>query len=139
VSGTADDLPPLLATIAELAGEPAALAVAREYGGTRVTVPMRARGRNWLTAIVGPAAAERVIAQLGGARRIDIPLGPEAQLHGSRRAFERHFEELMAQGKSVTSMARLLGVTERTVRNRRRARRSRAELARDVRQGDLFG
>jgi DNA-binding CsgD family transcriptional regulator len=40
---------------------------------------------------------------------------------------------LLAEGKSSTAIARLLGVTERTIRNRRRARRDRTRN-----QPDLF-
>jgi hypothetical protein len=138
VSDTAPDLPPLLSSIAEIAGEAAALAVARAHGGTRVTVPVRAEGTNWLTAIVGPAAAVVLIDRLGGGTRIDIPLGPEGRVFGSRRQLEQQFDALVAEGKSGTAIARILGVTDRTVRNKKRARRSRDEADRATGQRDLF-
>lgn len=138
VTDTAADLPPLLATIAEHAGKDAALKVARLHGGTRVTVPVRAKGQNWLTEIVGTDAASALINSLGGGRRIDVPLGPEGQFQLTRRDLERQFDQLVAEGKSSAAIARILGVTDRTVRNKKRARRSRAEQDRVTGQRDLF-
>ena len=129
----APQLPPVLASIAEVAGVATALDVARRYCGTRVTVPVRAEGRNWLTQMVGPTEAEALIDALGGGRRIDIPLGPQGHWAGSRQRLEHRLDELLAEGKSSTAIARLLGVTERTIRNRRRARRDRT-----TNQPDLF-
>lgn len=131
-------LPPLLATIAELAGEPAALAIARRYGGTRVTVPARAEGENWLTQMVDRDVAVALIDALGGGRRVDVPLGPEGHYSHSRQGLDRRFDELLAEGMSNTAIARLLGVTDRTIRNKRRARRSRAKADAATGQGDLF-
>lgn len=139
MSNAVADLPPLLATIAEHAGTAAAYDIARLYGGTRVTVPVRARGHNWLTAIVGADAAHVLIDQLGGGRRIDIPLGPQGHFQMTRRGLEQRFDELLAEGRSSTAIARILGVTDRTVRNKKRARRTRAEVDRAAGQGDLFG
>lgn len=131
----ASDLPPVLATIAAAASETIALKIARKHGGTRVVMPV-APGDNWLTEIAGDEAAAAIIEAIGPARRLDMPLGPEGGHATSRRQLARQFQELSAQGASEADMARALGVTGRTIRNRRAAQRARRA---DTRQGDLFG
>lgn len=130
-----DELPPVLAAIAEAAGLDAALAIARQHGGTRVKVPTLATGTNWLTSLVGHQAAAAIIETLGPARAIDVPLGPEGlkggYYHMSRTTFARRIQELEERGATAPQIARALGVTERAVRMRRAARRQRA-------MGDLF-
>lgn len=124
-------LPPILAAISEVAGEDVALTIARVHGGTRVILPV-GPGHNWLTSLVGEQAAAAIIEALGAARRIDVPLGPTGALSGARRRLAKRFDELNEGGASEAEIARALGVTGRTVRNRR------AALRRDTGQGRLF-
>lgn len=128
------ELPPLLETVAEAAGLEAALKIARAYGGTRVTVPTLANGRNWLTELVGEELAGRVIEALGPAQRLDIPLGPDALYLATRRQLLRRMRELSEQGASAGQIARELGTTERSVRRWWAIWRHA-----DPNQGDLFG
>ena len=118
MSELGEDLPPVLAQIAEAVGEDAALLIARTHGGTRVTVPVTV-GTNWLTALIGRDKARAVIDALGGARRLDVPLGPEGGYTGSRRAMNRRIAELQGQGMTNPQIARALGITDRGLRKRR--------------------
>jgi predicted transcriptional regulator len=129
------ELPPVLALIAEAAGKDVALKIARQHGGTRVTMPQHARGKNWLSGLVGPVAAQAVIVALGSTRRIDIPLGPEGGYVYSRNQLARRFAEMQAEGASETEIARALGVTGRAIRKRRAKDRQRVPSG----QPDLFG
>lgn len=131
---TTEDLPPLLAEIAAAAGRDVAMKIARRHGGTRVVVPT-APGDNWLTDVAGEAAAAAIIDALGPARRIDVPIGPQGSYASNRLQFVRRFLELSQQHASEAEMARELGVTGRTIRNRRAAERARRA---DTSQADLF-
>ena len=55
-----DLLPGILGEIADVAGIPAALAIADEVGGTRINIPARAGDDHWLVKTVGREAAETV-------------------------------------------------------------------------------
>lgn len=128
------ELPPVLATIADAAGLDAALAIARAHGGTRVVTPTLASGHNWLTDLVGPERAAEIVEALGPARRIDMPLGPDALYLASRRKMVQRMRELTEQQMSAPEIARLVGTTERSVR-RWWARWRHV----DPNQADLFG
>lgn len=128
-----EDLPDVLASIAKVAGEAAALKIARAHGGTRVTVPSTA-GDNWLTRLVGERVAALIIEELGAARRLDMPLGPEGGQALSRRERSRRYAELEAAGASEERIARELGLTGRAVRLRRAQSRRRHSDG----QGELF-
>lgn len=132
-----EDLPPVLASIAEAAGEEIALLIARTYGGTRVIVPA-APGRNWLTAMVGEKRAALIIDKLGPTRRLDVPLGPEGGLAMSRRQSARAYEQLEADHAPTTRIARSLGITDRAVRMRRARKLARQSSVESSGQGDLF-
>ncbi|HVY35587.1 MAG TPA: hypothetical protein VG960_14330 [Caulobacteraceae bacterium] len=106
-------LPGVLKTIAEVAGEAAALQLAREAGGQE----MKFSGRpgSALARIVGDVAAAKIAAELGGEKRT-IPM---ANLRGAggRRAAAAG---LMANGKSAAAAALLTDMHERTARRARR-------------------
>lgn len=121
-----DDLPPVLATIAEIAGIKVALEIARQHGGTKVIVPTRP-GDNWLTKIAGRDVAMALIEALGPAPRpIDVPLGPAGGYYlASRQDRARLFAKLEADEASEAQVARAMGVTGRAVRYRRAKARSR--------------
>lgn len=121
------DLPGILADIAAVAGDEAAVLVAKVAGGRRVYIPRPAglRAGHWLVEAVGPDRA-RLIADLLGGGEVDLPLGPG----GSRARTTRAIHRALDNGLSVTAIVRLTGVDDSTVW-RHKARRK-------CRQGDLF-
>lgn len=107
-------LPGVLAEIAELAGESAAMAVARARGGTRAYIPSvdGLKDGHWLPQAVGMEAARRIAERIGGGE-VDIPLGPYA---GNRAAVRQAIRDGVQAGHSEAAIARLAGVADRTVR-----------------------
>lgn len=78
-----DLLPGVLGEIADVAGIPAALAIADQVGGTRINIPARAKDDHWLVQTVGREAADQICDYFrtlsaehreAGARHIVIPL-----------------------------------------------------------------
>lgn len=133
-----DDLPALLAEIAEVTDLATALAVAEAAGGTTVTFVARLTPENWLVKAVGLDKAQRISRQItsGKARvKLFVPLGPRA---GTYRAEQRRRAALLYQaeqdGLSARQAARKAGITDRSVH------RFRARLARrhNKDQGWLF-
>ncbi len=128
-------LPGILATIADLAGKAVAYEIARNYGGTRVSIPPRAVEGHWLVDLVGFETADRICrglatlspeGRLQGIRNEVIPKGPAALL----RAARRQANEALEAGKSVREAARVSGLHERTI--------WRMKAKDDDAQGDLF-
>ena len=120
-----EDLPPVLATIAEIAGIKVALEIARLHGGTKIIVPTRP-GHNWLTTIAGREVTPVLIEALGPARKIDVPLGPAGGFYlASRQQRARLFAELESGDASEAQVARAMGVTGRAIRYRRAKARNR--------------
>lgn len=125
-------LPPILSTIAAVAGIDVAIRIAQQHGGRRVTIPTLADGSNWLTDLVGEELAARIISELGPARRVDLPLPPNGSSWRQWwRERNRRIAELEAHNASASEIARELGMTTRAVHFRRAKRRQR--------QADLFG
>jgi hypothetical protein len=123
-------LPPTLRTIAEVASVEAALEIARRFGGRSVSLPVKLHARHWLVEAVGPSAAEKIHRRFGPGR-LEIPLGQFGTFAQLRREHMKRYEELERAGASSATIARELGITDRTVRERRAKQRDR-------RQGDLF-
>jgi hypothetical protein len=130
-----DFLPPVLAEIAEVAGLPAALALAEKYGGSRVHFPARAAENHWLVRTVGREAADKLCAHFRttarGGFQIGIPLGPSKFYARARKTTL----ELLAQGVSTYEIARRLGIARSTVQ---RAKSAAPDLSPDDKQGSLF-
>lgn len=113
------DFPGILGEIAEVAGTAAALKIAHEKGGTRVSIPARPKDGHWLVETVGHEVAERICDHFRtlspegyerGVGQVVIPLG-------STRAFaqaRRKFIEALHQGLSVRKAAQTAGIHERT-------------------------
>ena len=127
-------LPGVLAEIATVAGDDAALAVAEARGGTQVYIPPAPAPDHWLSELVGHdaalAIADRLTCGVGG-MRVELPLGPKGQAARARAAVDR----LIRAGElSERDIARATGYTIRGVRKRK------ALLGgdRDDRQLDLF-
>lgn len=124
-------LPPVLAEIAEVAGEPAAVLIAARVGGTRVYIPAKVSEDHWLVECVGREKAEKIAAHfvVDGRRgtRIDIPLGGAGAYPQLRRAIAKRVHELDREGGSARAIARAAGVTTRTVYSHRKAHRGQAK------------
>lgn len=127
------ELPELLAEIADVAGLPAALKIAKARGGARTHFPAQAPDGHWLVETVGREAADKLCRHFrtrerGGVELL-VPIGPT----GFYRCARLEFERLVAQDISVSDAARRVGVHLRTARYWR----AKSHL-RSKRQGDLF-
>jgi hypothetical protein len=131
-------LPPLLAEIAEVAGLPAALKLAKEKGGVECYIPARAPDDHWLVQCVGREAADKLCAHFVAAIESDsgrsrhgvkilLPLGESGTAADARR----RAREALDNGASLSEAARRSGLHQRTVQN------IRARM-KDRRQGSLF-
>lgn len=125
-------LPAILAEIADIAGEDAALAVAAARGGTQVYIPPEPGTEHWLSRLVGHKAAiaiaDRLTCEVGG-RRLELPVGPKGHAARARAKVDR----MILSGASERAIALATGYTARGVR-RRKARLK----VRDDRQLPLF-
>ena len=129
-------LPRVLAEIAAVAGEDAALAIAAKRGGTRVYIPPVPASDHWLSKLVGhdkaKAIADRLTAGVASIR-VDIPLGPNGRMARGRAEVDR----MIREGRSERDIALATGYTLRTV-ERRAARLRRGGQLRDDRQLPLL-
>jgi DNA-binding NarL/FixJ family response regulator len=117
---------PLLNSIADAAGERAAVILAREKGGQQIYVPERVTADHWLVALLGIDAATALAAAFGS-RKIVIPIA----LMGDQRRRAAAIAELLDKGYSINAIVRITGVSRTTVREHARRKR-------DDRQGCLF-
>lgn len=126
-------LPGILADIAALVGEDAALLVARAGGGRRVYIPKSAylKPGHWLVDAVGMDKAS-VIADAIGGGELDMPQGPV----GSRARTHEAIHRALDNGMSVTAIVRLTGVDDSTVWRHKARRRNRGSGGGD--QGSLL-
>jgi len=116
------ELPGILARIAELAGESAALRLAQAAGGTVMTFSPRPTAA--LARIVGAEAARLIHAEFG-AEKYTIPMAHVRGQKGRRAAAA----QMLAQGATGNQVARAVDVHERT------ARRVREKMKRDQAEG----
>lgn len=111
-------LPGVLAEIAAVAGEKAALAIADARGGTQAYFPPEPSEEHWLSRLIGRDAAKRVCEHLTcgvGGMRVDLPLGPAG--HAARARAK--VDALIAEGRSERDIALATGYSIRGVRRRR--------------------
>lgn len=111
-------LPGVLAEIAAVAGDGAALAIADARGGTEVYIPPVPGDDHWLSLLIGcdpaRAVAERLTQGVGG-RRIELPLGPAG--HSARvRAL---VDQMIRENRSERDIAIATRYSIRGVRRRR--------------------
>jgi hypothetical protein len=126
-------LPGVLREIAAVAGEDAALAIARARGGTSVYFPPVPSEDHWLCALVGREAAQAVCDQLTcgvGPLRVDLPRGPTR--HAA--SMQAKIDTMLAEGRSELDINRATGYTIRAIR----WRRARLKLRCDDRQLKLI-
>jgi hypothetical protein len=126
-------LPGVLAEIASVAGEAAALAISARVGGTRVYIPAHAGDDHWLVDTVGREAADKITALLHG-DRYEIPTLGVGAYRGFRMAIARRVHDLDKAGKSAPQIAREAGLTQRAVHRHRAAHRGGDKGG----QGSLF-
>lgn len=111
-------LPGILAEIAEVAGEDAALTIARVRGGTQIYVPPLPDNDHWLCRLIGRDEARAVCERLTcgvGPRRVDLPLGPTGSLAKARA----RVDAMIADDRSERDIALATGYTTRAIRRRR--------------------
>lgn len=127
-------LPAVLVTVLEAAGEDAMLRLVSTCGGTRITIPSDARvAGSALARAVGDLGAARAIATAlrgAGYHEIAVPM----MAHALAQARARRIAALRAEGRSVSQIARQIGMTERGVW----AALARLRQGPDRRQMDLF-
>lgn len=126
-------LPGVLADIAEIAGEEAALAIARVRGGTQVYLPPVPDNDHWLCRLIGrdeaKAVCERLTCGFAG-MRVDLPLGPTGHAAKGRAKVD----QMLRDRRSERDIALATGYTTRAIRRRRKA----LDLPSDDRQLPLF-
>lgn len=111
-------LPGVLAEIAEVAGEDAALAIAQARGGTQVYVPPVPPEDHWLCQLVGVTAAREIADALTcgiSGRRLELPLGPAG--HGAN--IRAKVDAMLRDGASERDIALATRYTTRAIRRRR--------------------
>ncbi|MGL5166657.1 MAG: hypothetical protein ACRC9K_12295 [Afipia sp.] len=131
-------LPEVLAEIAGLIGEVAAISIAAHKGGTRVYFPAKVENGHWLVEAVGIDKAKKLCDHFAVDRKrgqhIEIPLYVGGTYRQMIRRIAERVHKLEADDASSSEIARKLGVTQRTVHRHRSRHRGR----RDKRQGNLF-
>lgn len=123
-------LPGVLAEIAAIAGDAAALAIADARGGTEVYIPPIPDEDHWLSVMIGRDAARAVAYRLTqgvGGRRIELPMGPVG--HGAR--IRARVDEMLRQNRSERDICIATRYSIRGVRRRR-------ALLKDERQLSMF-
>jgi len=133
-----DKLPGVLAEIAELVGEQAAIAIASRAGGTRVYFPAKADDKHWLVQSIGRAAADQVCAHFSvderRGQRIDIPLYVGGTYRQMIRAIAERVHKLDEDGGTSSEIVRKVGLTQRSVHRHRARHRGK----KDGKQGRLL-
>lgn len=119
-------LPSLLAQLAELVGEDAALLVAEEWGGRYLYIPREFRPTHRLVELLGEERARKMWNAIGHGPVL-VPMGPNAGAAERREIASRALDE----GKSQPQAAKAAGIHLRSVERL-------AAKKRDGRQGDLF-
>jgi Homeodomain-like domain len=130
LSALTGGMPTVLADVADMAGADAALALALAYGGTEVYWPRpESIGPDHdLAKCLGQDVAQLLARDLFVGRVI-IPMGAGNQYARRHAAILA----LRSEGKSISQIARALGVTSRCVERRLAAARDQ-----DDTQSDLF-
>lgn len=103
------ELPPLLQEVARIAGDAAAIEIARRLGGRSMYVPQNPRANHKLSRVVGAKAAAVIGQHFGGA----TVAWPKA-----KGVLNRHDARWLAgRGWSVPRIARQLNLTEHYARS----------------------
>lgn len=117
---------PLLNKIADIAGERAAVLLAKEKPGQQIYIPEIVTPEHWLAQLVGMEAA-KALAVVYGSRKIILPVA----LNSDQRRRATAIAELLDKGYSINAIVSITGVSRNTVREH-------AKRKTDDRQGSLF-
>ncbi len=115
-------LPGILADIADVAGEDAALAIARARGGTQIYIPPVPANDHWLCALIGQHEAAEVCKKLTdgvGPRRADVPMAHFSAYRAESRDRYTIMDEMIIAQKSEREISLATGYTSRAIRRRR--------------------
>lgn len=115
-------LPGILAEIADVAGEEAALAVARVRGGTQIYIPPKPANDHWLCKLIGQEEAAAVCDKLTagvGSRRADVPMAQFSAYRAESRNRYAVMDQMIAAQKSEREITLATGYTSRAIRRRR--------------------
>lgn len=126
-------LPGVLAEIAEVAGEEAALLLARTLGGTQVYIPPVPANDHWLCRLLGREEARAVCDRLTcgvGPRRVDLPIGPASPAVQLRA----QVDAMLLEGRSERDIALATRYTTSAIRKRK----AKLGIVRDDGQLNLF-
>lgn len=111
-------LPGVLAEIAEVAGEDAALAIARVRGGTEIYVPAVPANDHWLCRLIGrdeaKAVCERLTGGIGIGTRVTLPQGP----NGFQARMRAKVDAMLRDERSYRDIAIETGYTKRAIARR---------------------
>jgi hypothetical protein len=133
-----EKLPGVLAEIADLVGEAAAIAIASHAGGTRIYLPALPTQDHWLTLTIGLGPAMKLCSHFAvdGKRgqRLDIPLYVGGTYRQMVRSIAQRVHRMDAEQASSTAIARALGISQRTIHRHR----ARHKGKRNGKQGNLF-
>lgn len=116
-------LPGLLGQIADAVGDDVAMKLARQVGGTEITVAKNPKPGSRITKLVGLEAARTIAREVGHGRML-IPMA-NLRGQGHRRAV---MARLIAEGGSNTQAAIIGDSHERTARRIRKAMRDAPPL-----------
>lgn len=131
-----EPLPGVLAEIAEVVGDVAAIQIAAHKGGTLVYFPARITESHWLSVLIGFDKAKKLCQHFTDRRvgqRIDIPLFTNGTYKDMQRKIAKRIHDMDADDASSAKIARTLGITHRTVHRHR----SRHRGGNNKRQGTL--
>jgi hypothetical protein len=115
-------LPGILAEIAEVAGDDAALAVARVRGGTQIYIPPKPANDHWLCELIGLDQAYAVCEKLTagvGSRRADVPLAIYSAYRAESKNRYRVMDQMIRDQKSEREITLETGYSSRAIRRRR--------------------
>jgi len=133
-----EQLPGVLAEVAEVVGEAAAIALASHAGGTRVYLPAHPSADHWLVQALGAEDAAKLCAHFAvdGQRgqRLDIPLYVGGTYRQMMRSIAERVHKMDEADASSQEIARKVGITQRSVHRHRARHRGR----RSSKQGQLF-
>lgn len=118
---------PMLNSIAEIAGERAAIILGREKAGQQIYIPNAMTPDHWLADLVGLDAASAMAAHYGS-QKIVLP----AALGGDKRRRAAAIAEMAEKGYSLNKIVRLTGLSRSTVQSHMKRHRP------DSAQGSLF-
>jgi len=117
-----NSLPPSVAALAELIGEPAALTLAEHYQGQRLYIPADPAPEHAICQLIGCDAAHR-LAERYGSQPIDIPMLRARQIDLRNQAIRRDgarmsYADLVRKWKlSRRQIANILNAERHTPQN----------------------